>query len=446
MQRFIIVLTALLLAAPLLSLLGRDEGLRAEPVRPPQGLFDPAAAPLPAAVSGPSAPEFQRPEEDSIFRAAAELAWRYVEQQTQPTTGLVNSVIGYPYATIWDMASGLAALYSAHRLELIGDAEYDERMERALGTIRELPLFAGGAFNKNYHVGRGVPAGRNDQEPGEGYGWSATDVGRLLIWLRIISEGDPQHAAAAAAIVERLEFDRLVRDGYLWGEDLDRTGRRRAYPEGRIGYEQYAAAGFALWEAYADSALSIRENAEEIEVLGVPLLTDRRGQAHLTSEPFLLLALEVGWWSPHWRELAMGLLEAQQARFESSGQVTIVSEDAVPVPPYYFYYYTVHGRGEDFAVVTLTAPSALPGPRWISAKAAFAWYAVAPGDYTWRALQTVQPAADPATGWQSGIFEQSGRPTGGQNINTAAVILEAALFHQLRTPLLAAANDTASVR
>lgn len=445
MQRFIIFLTALLLAGPFVSLLLDDEAtLQAEPVRPPEALLDPAAAPLPPEVAGPAEPDFRMPEEDSIFEAAAELAWSYVEAQYQPRTGLVNSVISYPYATIWDIGSTLAAYYSANRLGLMSDDLYAERMTQALSTLQRLPLFAGGAFNKNYQIARGVPAGRSDREFAEGYGWSATDVGRLLIWLRIIATADPEFAPAAAAVVERLELGRLVKEGYIWGEDLDRAGRRRAYPEGRIGYEQYAAAGFALWEAFADRALSLRENTAEIEVLGVPILVDTRDQgAHLTSEPFLLMGMEVGWWSPHWRELAENLLAAQQARFERTGQITIVSEDAVPVAPYYFYYYTVHGQGEDFAVVTLTSPGPLAGPRWISTKGAFAWYAIRPGPYTWQALQAVQPAADPGAGWASGIFEQSGRPTGGQNINTAAVILEAALYQQLREPLLAAAADAA---
>ena len=442
MQRFIIGLTVLLLAAPFLSLLLRESSeLRAEPVRPPAALLDPAAAPMPEAVAERSEPEYRNPAEDSIFREAAELAWRYVDSQYQPATGLVNSVVSYPYATIWDMASTLAAYYSANRLGLLADAEYDQRVERALGTLADLPLFAGGAFNKNYQIARGVPAGRSDREISQGYGWSATDLGRLLVWLRIVAAGDPEHADDARAVVDRLAFERLVRDGYLWGEDLDRAGRRRAYPEGGIGYEQYAAAGFALWEQFADNALSIRENSEQIEVLGVPVPSDERPGAYLTSEPFVLMGMEVGWWSPYWRQAAEQVLAAQRARYEQTGQVTIVSEDAVPVPPYFFYYYTVHGRGDDFAVVTLTSPRGLPGPRWISTKGAFAWYALDPGPYTWRALQAVLPAANSGVGWSSGIYEQSGRPTGGQNINTSAVILEAALYHRLRRPILAAAQD-----
>lgn len=444
MQRFIIVLTVLLLTAPFVPLvLRRGEGGQTEVVRPPAALLDSNSAPLPAEVTGPTEPDFRMPEEDSVFRHAAEVAWQYVDTQYQPATGLVNSVLAYPYATIWDVASTLAAYYSAEQLGLMDEGVYHDRTARALRTLQELPLFANSAFNKNYEVRRGVAMGRGEREVTSGYGWSSTDLGRLLIWLRIVAEAHPEHRAAVDAVVRRLDFERIVRDGYLYGADLDPAGRRREYPEGRLGYEQYSAAGFALWDQFADRALSLNENAEESTVLGVPMLADRRGGAHLTSEPFLLMGMEVGWWSPEWRELASSVLRAQQTRYERTGQVTIVSEDAVPTAPYYFYYYTVEYEGDDFAVVSLTSDAPLPGPRWISSKAALAWYAIEPSPYTWRAVQAVQPAADGGRGWSAGVYEESGRSTGGQNINTAAVILEAALYHRDRQPILASAGTSA---
>lgn len=437
MQRFLIVLAAALLAAPFVSLLvGGEWEPVPERIHSPAGLLDTTIAPLPPEYATAGERSFRSPGEDSIFRRAAELAWHYVDRQYNPSTGLTNSVIGYPYATIWDMGSSLAAHYAAYELGLLAEEEYHIRTDRVLRTLGELPLFGGAAFNKNYQVRRGVPAGRSDRETREGYGWSATDMGRLLVWLRIIATAHPRHADAAEAVVARVDLDRLVRDGYLWGEDLDPNGRHQVYQEGRVGYEQYAAAGFLLWGAHADSALSLRQNASTLEIFGVPVLVDQRGGGHLTSEPYLMLGMELGWWSPHWGEQARQLLAAQEARFRDTGQVTIVTEDAIPVAPHYFYYYTLHFEGSDFAVVALTSEEPLPGPRWISTKGAFAWYALEPNAYTWRALQAVQPAADPQAGWASGIYEESGRPTGGQNINTSAIILEAALYRQLGRPIL----------
>ena len=79
------------------------------------------------------------------------------------------------------------------------------------------------------------------------------------------------------------------------------------------------------------------------------------------------------------------------------------------------------------------------GPRWVSTKAAFAWHALLPDDYTRQVLDTVRTKARVGGVWGAGVFD-SGRPTGNPNINTAAVILEAALYRKVDRPLLVSAK------
>ena len=45
-------------------------------------------------------------------------------------------------------------------------------------------------------------------------------------------------------------------------------------------------------------------------------------------------------------------------------------------------------------------------------------------------------AAEGGGGWGSGVYEGTGEPTGGHNLNTAAVILEAALYSATGRPLV----------
>lgn len=402
--------------------------------RPVPAALLPVASPMLPVEAGPPPPRppsTAPPTDAPAFLEAARAAWTYVDRQYQPATGLVNSISGYPYATIWDVASGIGATYSARELGLLDDVEYDRRMRRVLRTLQEMRLYEAVAFNKNYSTRTGRPAGRDDRDRAaaeNGYGWSATDVGRLLIWLRIIADHDARYAATADSIVKRLDFARMVGDGYLWGEDVSPRGRKRRYPEGMIPYEQYAASGFALWGHRAERALSLAENAAPVEVLGVPLVIDRRGHGRLTSEPLVLMGLELGW-DPPMRRLSEAALAVQEKRWRETGQVTVVSEDAIPRPPYWFYYYTIHSHGRPFSIDAQGRRTGLSGPRWVSAKAAYAWHALLPGDYTRRTLAAVAPARSETRGWGSGVYERTGRPTGAENINTAAVILQSALFH-----------------
>jgi hypothetical protein len=393
---------------------------------------------LPSAAQAP--PEALTAEDRVRFQVAADAAWAFVDRNYQPATGLVRAHDTYPYVTAWDMGSTLAALYSAHALGLLPAEEYEVRMARALRTLESLPLYDGAAFNKLYDARSGAMMARGERRSRTGYGWSTLDVGRLLAWLHIVGRGHSGFEPLARRVAERVNFGRLVRDGYLRGQDLHpRTGAVREYQEGRIGYEQYAAEAFARWGHPAAAASSLRENTAPVTVEGVELLGDARGDDRLTSEPFVMMGLEFGW-DTGWDALARAVLAAQEARWRRTGQVTVVSEDAVPVPPYHFYYYSVYQDGRAWHVGN-HGTADLGEPRWVSAKAAMGWLALLPGDYTRLAAATVEPART-REGWASGVYEGSGRSTGAANINTAAVILTAALYvARGGRPIAAGATD-----
>jgi hypothetical protein len=132
---------------------------------------------------------------------------------------------------------------------------------------------------------------------------------------------------------------------------------------------------------------------------------------------------------------ARQVLAAQQARYQQTGIVTGVTEDALPDPPYYFYYYSVWHNDRPFVVEGPGKGKEVNRPRWVSSKAAFGWNAILPNQYTQLLLRTVQPAGS-ANGWGAGVYEGTLRPTGIPSLNTAAIIMESALFRIRGRPLL----------
>jgi hypothetical protein len=339
--------------------------------------------------------------------------------------------------TVWDMASTLASVYAARELGFITPQEYRRRVDRSLTTIEKLPLFDNAAFNKLYASENGAMVDRKNAHTSTGYGWSVVDHGRLLVWLKLVGTTDPGFASRAQAIVSRLSMGRVIEGGYLVGEDTDpKDHTLRRYQEGRIGYEQYAAEGFALWGVRAEHALDFAANAKPVTVNDQTVLADTRGSDLLTSEPFVMMGLELGWPGQHWRPLALAMLAAQEARFKKTGLMTMVSEDAVPDPPAYFYYYLLYRDGLTWVVASPTGDTASSYPRWVSAKAAFGYHALAPSDYSWRALQVVQSGATPDRGWTAGVYEGTRKPTKAFNINTAAIVLESALYFQRGCPFI----------
>jgi Protein of unknown function (DUF3131). len=393
----------------------------------------PLVLPEPAALTPLNA---TAEEQRVLLRRSAKTAWTFVANHLS-RRGYVGATDFYPYVTVWDMASSLAAVHSARELGLITAGEYHARVDTALRTLQNMRLYDSVAFNKMYSTQTGEMVDRATHPSTVGYGWSAVDHGRLLVWLKIIG-ADPSFSARTDSIVRRLDLKRLVVDGYLRGQDLNpaygrsrrRIAKDRIYGEGRIGYEQYAAEGFALWGTRADLALNFAANAKPVVVEGQTVLADTRGHDLLTSEPFVMMGLELGWHTPHWRTLSLAVLAAQEARWRQTGRLSMLSEDAIPHPPTYFYYYLLYRDGSSFIVTTPLGATNERYPRWASTKAAFGYFALAPSDYTWRAVQAVQPSGVSGAGWTAGVYEATGRATKQFNLNTAAVVLESAAYVQ----------------
>lgn len=390
---------------------------------------------VPVSVAAPWLTPDRRTAEDSLFTSAAGAAWKFTDRNYVARTGLVRPFDTYGIGTMWDIASGLAALYSAAELGLLPRDEYDRRMTRALSTLGALTIFDKLGFNKEYATETGQVIGIDRVPSTEGFGTSATDTGRLLLWLRIIAANDSSHRALAERVVARIAIDRYLDKGYLMGRQVSRRdGRIREFQEGRLGYEQYAAKGFTAWGFSPDKASDVTANARDREILGIQLVEDKRGGDRLTSEPWILMGIESGW-TPRERELAERILGVQEARYKATDTLTLVSEDAISIAPDYFFYYTILSRHGPWTIDVQRPGARVTGPRWVSTKAAFAWHALLPGDYTRMVLDTVLKKAQVGGVWGSGVFE-NGRPTGSANINTAAVILEAALYRRRGRPLV----------
>ena len=360
---------------------------------------------------------------------SARAGWNYVSREVT-RAGFVGATKNYQFLTVWDMGSALAAAYSARELKFITPAQYKRFADRTLKSIARMPLYDKAAFNRMYSANSGAMVDSKAEPSKTGMGWSALDHGRLLIWLKLVGDTDPALGKQTQAIVARLDMARLVKNGYMQGEEISaKTNTQRAYQEGRVGYEQYAAEGFALWGAKVDSARDFAVNGKAVDVLGHTILTDVRGGDVMTSEPFVMMGLELGWKNDTWRSLALAVLAAQETRFKQTGIVTMVSEDAIPVPPAYFYYYLLYHEGKPFVVTTVSGATSDSFPRWVSAKAAFGYHALVPSDYTWRALQTVKFGGT-TEGWTAGVYEGTKKSTQTYNLNTAAMVLESAAFLQ----------------
>lgn len=352
-----------------------------------------------AAISQPLTPEEM---------SYAESAWAYFVDNVQPSTGMSNSVGGYPSGTLWDLGNYLAALNSARWLGLVDQAEFDGRLNHFLSSLGQLPLFEDTLPNKVYNSATGEIVDYGNTPLDRGIGWSALDIGRILAAFHIVGTCHPQYKDWIAGIVNSWNVSASVEEGSLYGATVLPDGSTMKVQEGRLGYEEYAARGYALWGFDTSKALSY-EPYRFVDIYGVQIPVDRRNYQdtnannYVVSESYILDAIEFGL-DAEQADYARRVFEAQKRRYEETGLLTAVSEDNINQAPY-FLYSTVYSNGEPWAVITENN-ELHPDLRTLSTKAAFGWRYLYPDDaYAAKTFSHVKDATNSGRGYFAGIYE-----------------------------------------
>jgi hypothetical protein len=365
--------------------------------------------------------------------AWARTAWKYFQNNTIAETGLVNSVDNYNASTLWDTSSYLMAVIAAQRLGIIDQTEFDARIYRALDTLAKLPLFEGKLPNKSYNTISLQMVDYTNQPSEKGIGWSAIDIGRVLVPCNILAWDYPQHTAGVKKVLEHWNTKALLANGVLQGATVTSKGDTRYLQEGRLGYEEYAAKSFNLMGLDVSNSLRYTDFLKFVNIEGIQIGTDSRdpqqygAHNYVVSEPYILDGIEFGW-DHISQELAWRVYKAQEKRAASTGILTAVSEDNIDQPPY-FVYNTVFTNGKAWNAISEKGADASQF-KTLSTKAAFGWDMLYETDYTKKLVEKAATLADPQRGWYSGLYEATGQPNKAITANTNGIILEALAYKQ----------------
>ncbi|MBO9475414.1 DUF3131 domain-containing protein [Shimia sp. R10_1] len=382
---------------------------------------------------------------------AAKVAWHYFERFTQESTGLANSVGNYPSTTLWDTASYMAGLVSAYELCLIEKAEFDRRITQLLTTIKGLDLFRKELPNKVYHTKTGAKVDYTNK-PGE-IGFSALDIGRFLVWLRICKNRYPYLANTIDSILLKWDFRNVIDDeGLLFGAYVDKETDETVYAqEGRLGYEEYAAKGFALW-GFRPKLAHRAEPFLTASIYGIQVPYDGRdprifhSQNYVVTESYLQDGLELGFDMPYddsspewihtdgWRaEFADRIYQVQENRWRQTGFMTARSEHNVKGPPY-FTYDTIFSDGYPWNTVTPRGDY-VPDHSAVASKAALGLWVLWETEYTDVLYEAMIELYDPENGMYEGLYERGQGRVAIFTANNNGIILTS-LLHKVQGPIL----------
>ncbi|GBC60643.1 DUF3131 domain-containing protein [Desulfonema ishimotonii] len=406
-----------------------------------------------AATSSQTPPPKRHPGRNGPLTEAemklAKVAWKYFENNYQPKTGLVNAVNQYPSTTMWDTGSYLGGLTAAYELGLITKNEFDIRLTTILNTFNTMNFFRNELPNKAYHT-RSAKKVNYTNKPGE-IGYSALDLGRLLIWLRIIRERYPHHGNAIDQFVLRWNFRRVINKyGMMYGAIL-KNNKPMYVQEGRLGYEEYAAKGFQLWGFDTEMA-SKPEPYAVVPIFGVDVPYDTRDPRELVAhnyvvcESYVLDGMEMNWDLvsdtdsndlEHSDEIsvdfAQRIYQVQENRFRETGIFTARTEHQLDRAPY-FVYDTIYTDGYPWNTITEKGDY-VPKFSAVALKGAFGLWSLWETGYTDLLFDLISGLYDPEKGFYEGRYERSGGLIKTFTANNNGIILES-LLHKVQGKLL----------
>ncbi|WP_414548068.1 DUF3131 domain-containing protein [Anabaena sp. CCY 0017] len=369
--------------------------------------------------------------------AIARQAWSYFQRNWNDETGLVNSVDGITSVTMWDQASAIAALVSAKELDIVSESEFDEKMGVMLQTLATMPLYKKELPNKVYNSQTLSPINYGQLEKPAEIGWSAIDLGRMALWLKIVGTKYPQWRSQTEAVWQHWQVKRLTRRGQIYGTSIVK-GREQYNPEGRLGYGNYAAYGLKLWGLNASEALEYQSNTAYANLYGQGIPYDKRDHEtsgannYVLSQPYILDGIETGFQSLP-KVFADRILAAQEARYQATNQLTAVTEDNLDRSPY-FLYNSLFVNGEPWVAIT-DSREPHQNLRFISTKAAFGWNILYNTNYTNKLSNFVQTNLQSDYGWYNGYYESLRQPNKSLTANNNGVILSSLLYKQVGKPL-----------
>jgi hypothetical protein len=332
---------------------------------------------------------------------------------------------------MWDTGSYLMAVIAAKKIGLIQGEEFDGRISSALGALSKLPLFDKSLPNKAYNVSTLAMTDYGNTVTERGIGWSAIDIGRLLVPFNVLVWQYPQHGDLVKKVIGRWDVSKLSKGGQLYGAKLDKDAATQWVQEGRLGYEQYSAKSFGLMGMDATTAGNYLQEAAFVSIHGINIAYDRRiprlfgAQNYVVSEPYFLDGLEYGWDSKS-IELAWRVYMAQKLNYENTGKYTAVTEDHLDQAPY-FIYNSVFNDGKKWSGVTESGEDASKY-KMLSVKASFGWHALYDTTYTKELINAVKSLNDPARGWYAGLYDATNQPNKAVSMNTNAVVLESLAY------------------
>jgi hypothetical protein len=230
----------------------------------------------------------------------------------------------------------------------------------------------------------------------------------------------------------------------MYGAYLDGNKKVRYVQEGRLGYEEYAAKGFQLWD-FDTTKASLPDPYNYVTIYGVEIPFDTRDPRELTahnyvvSESYVLDGIELNWdlsddhisddlthTDPVTADFAQRIYKVQELRHSEEGILTARTEHQLDTKPY-FVYDTIYTDGFPWNTISESGKY-VPQFSAIALKAAFGLWVLWETPYTDLLYEGTSGLYNPQKGFYEGRYERTNKRINTYTANNNGIILETLLY------------------
>jgi hypothetical protein len=368
------------------------------------------------------------------------IAWKYFENNYNPQTGLVNSTNDLNSINMWLVGDYISALISAHKLKIINDYTFNHRITSLLGFLNSMKLFNNKLPNTFYDTKTGKLINKENNFIEEG--WSAVDIGRLLICLKILKTFYPETSEYVDKAVLRWNIcDMISSCGVIYSNRKDKL-----YEEIKIGYHSYIYKGFQLWGFNTENYINSLKK-ENIKIYNELISYDPKNIkvsdnfSFITTEPFILNGLEFNWDKLDDNN-SMDSIHTDQNSYNEAYKIYLIQEKRYRIENIFtsrgtFYsknkkswlYNTIFGEGYLWNTFNQNGKNEIDSSI-VSTKSSFGLWSLWQTDYTKKLINLLKYSFDSKNGWFEGKYENNNIYESSNTLSTNSLILES-LFYKV---------------
>jgi len=370
----------------------------------------------------------------------AKTAWQYFANNIDANTGVAGEIDNQKISSPWTIADTLSAIFSAHQLKFIDDREFDERVTAVLNALNTMPLYDEALPNHYYDITNLNMIDKNNNLAETG--WSAKNLGRLLIWLEIIDQHYPAYSEYIQKALLRWNFCEVVTDCGELKSAIKYDGQEVDIKQDlRLGYEEYSALGYKILGFNTDLAEKINPVETKV-ILGIRVPYDGRNAREtgvpVTVDflPYILYGIEFNWDKLSKRpsvdslhsqhniaNIAQILYQVQKKRFQEKKIITARSRYQLSNPPYEIDN-SIYSDGFEWNTIGVDGEY-YPDRGLVSTAAAFGLWSLWPNTYTEHMMEVIEHLYDSERGWYEGRYEETSAYEKTITASTNAIVLSA---------------------